>query len=188
VTSPPALDLEPFGREDFGRLLSWAPDADALLQWSGSIFTWPLDGAQLEAYLAPALLPEPTRLIWRARERAGARAVVGHAELNEVEREHGAAALARVIVDPKRRGEGLGTAMVRRVLAVAFDELGLHRVELRVFDFNTPAIAAYERLGFALEGRRRETRRVNGAYWSSLWYSMLEDEWRGREDPEREES
>jgi RimJ/RimL family protein N-acetyltransferase len=176
----PELRLAPFTPADFTRLISWVPDADALLQWAGSIFEWPLDGPQLERYLAPALGDPPARLIWRAHDGEGA--VVGHIELDDVEREHGAAVLARVLVDPARRGEGFGRAMVRRALAVAFGELGLHRVELRVFDFNTPAIAVYESLGFVLEGRRRDTRRVGGDYWSSLWYSMLEHEWREHQE------
>ena len=171
-----AIHLETFGREDFDRLLSWIPDDAALLQWAGSIFAWPLDAAQLELYLQPTLAEEPRRLIWRARDETGA--VVGHVELNDLEREHGVAILSRVMVDPARRGEGLGRALVRRALEVAFDELRLHRLELHVFDFNRAAIAAYEGLGFVLEGRRRDTRRVNGTYWSSLWYSLLEDEWR----------
>jgi RimJ/RimL family protein N-acetyltransferase len=68
--------------------------------------------------------------------------------------------------------------MVRGVLAVAFDEMRLHRVDLFVFDFNASAIACYERLGFRHEGRLRDYRRLGDRYLTSLLMSMLEDEWR----------
>jgi RimJ/RimL family protein N-acetyltransferase len=47
-----------------------------------------------------------------------------------------------------------------------------------VYDFNTPAIRLYERLGFVKEGLIRESRRMNGGYWSHFHMSILEDEWR----------
>jgi RimJ/RimL family protein N-acetyltransferase len=50
------------------------------------------------------------------------------------------------------RGRGLGTQAVRALVAHGFDELGLTRVWLQVFDVNTRAIRAYEKAGFARYG------------------------------------
>ena len=58
----------------------------------------------------------------------------------------------------------------------------LHRIDLRVFDFNQAAIAAYERVGFKKEGLLRDACKVGEAYWSAWVMSMLEDEWRDRPD------
>lgn len=167
--------LEAFGRQDFDRLAGWVGSAEELMMWAGPIFRWPLDRAQLERYLAAAEGPAPTRRIWRVTEGGE---VVGHVELNAVEPTHRSATLSRVLVRPGVRGRGVGTAMVRAVLAAAFDELGLHRVDLFVFDTNARAIACYERLGFRHEGRLRDYRRLGDRYLSSLLMSMLEDEWR----------
>jgi len=169
------VELEAFGRGDFDRLIGWVGSAEDLMQWAGPIFRWPLDRAQLERYLAPAEAAEPSRRIYRAVD---AGEVVGHVELNAIERAHRSATLSRVLVRPGLRGRGTGAAMVRRLLAVAFDEMHLHRVDLFVFDFNASAIACYEGLGFWHEGRLRDYRRLGDRYLSSLLMSMLEDEWR----------
>jgi RimJ/RimL family protein N-acetyltransferase len=70
--------------------------------------------------------------------------------------------------------------MVRRALEVGFGELGLHRIDLVVFDFNTAAIACYEKAGFVVEGRLREARRLGDEYWTLVQMSILEEEWRAR--------
>ncbi len=173
--------LEPFGPADYERLVAWIPDEAQLVQWAGPIFRWPLDDAQLDAYRTPAGAPGSTRLIWRAVASPGG-AVVGHVELNEIDRRDLAATLSRVLVSPGRRDRGVGRAMVAAALEVAFGELGLHRVELRVFDFNEPAIRCYEALGFRREGVLRNTRRVAGDRWSTLVMALLDDEWRRRKE------
>ena len=167
--------LETFGREDFDRLIGWVASAEELMMCAGPIFQWPLDRAQLERYRAAAEGPGAARRIWRAVEGGE---TVGHVELNAIERTHRTATLSRVLVRPGLRGRGIGTAMVRAALAVGFGELGLHRVDLFVFDTNAGAIACYERLGFRHEGRLRDYRRLGDRYLSTLLMSMLEDEWR----------
>ena len=51
------------------------------------------------------------------------------------------------------RGHGVGPRAMKMLLDVAFDELLLDVVRLGVFEFNTPAIALYRRLGFVDDGR-----------------------------------
>jgi RimJ/RimL family protein N-acetyltransferase len=169
------VSLESFGRADFDRLIGWVASAEELMLWAGPIFRWPLDHVQLDRYLAAAEGPGAARRIWRVVE---AGEMVGHVELNAIERTHRTATLSRVLVRPGLRDRGIGTAMIRAALAVAFSELGLHRVDLFVFDSNAGAIACYERLGFRREGRLRDYRRLGDRYLSSLLMSMLEDEWR----------
>ncbi len=169
--------LRPFDRPDFPRLLSWIESPDFLYQWAGPFFTYPLDDAQLDRYLLLATGDPPTRRIFTALEAAGGQAV-GHIELSQIDRRHRSASLSRVMVAPGRRGAGLGRAIVRAALAVAFDELRLHRVELVVFDFNHAAIRCYERAGLVREGVLRDARRVGDEYWSVVQMSILEAEWR----------
>ncbi len=63
-------------------------------------------------------------------------------------------------------------------MKVAFEDLGMHRVELVVFDFNSPAIRLYTKLGFVEEGRLRESQAMGDEFWSLYQMSILEDEWR----------
>jgi RimJ/RimL family protein N-acetyltransferase len=182
VTQTATVRLEPFGAADWERLAGWTTDEAQLLQWAGSLFHWPLDGAQRDAYLAAATGPRPTRLIWRALETPGGE-VVGHVELDAIDRHHLTATLTRVLLSPAHRGHGLGAALTAAVLDRGFHDEGLHRIQLRVFDFNAPAIRCYESLGFRREGLLRETRRIGQTWWSSLVMSLLEDEWRSRKEP-----
>lgn len=100
-------------------------------------------------------------------------AVVAHAELN-VLAEHDLGQLRRVAVAPKMRGRGIGQALVRRLVELGFDELGLHRLELVVFSFNQPARCCYERAGFREEGRALEARKASDGYWDLIQMAMLE--------------
>src|SRR5256885_16909300 len=65
----------------------------------------------------------------------------------------------------------------------AFGTLGLHRIALYVFEFNERAIRAYQRCGFVVEGRSRESIWRDGRWWDELAMSVLATEWRGRETP-----
>src|SRR6185312_8878392 len=64
-----------------------------------------------------------------------------------------------------------------------FDELGLHRLQLGVYDFNLGAIACYERAGFVIEGRLRDSTRGSDGYWSGYLMALLEPEHRAHGDP-----
>jgi len=180
-----ALSLRRFDRLDFDRLIAWIENPEALMQWAGGFFRYPLDRTQLEGYRASAEGQAATRRIHTACDVAGQ--PVGHIELNDIDGH--AARLCRVMIDPSRRSQGLGRVMVRLALRVGFHELHLHRIELAVFDFNVAAIRCYAQEGFIREGHLREARRVGDAIWSLDLMAILEDEWRTRRQPlvDREE-
>ncbi|GGE20258.1 hypothetical protein GCM10011571_22770 [Marinithermofilum abyssi] len=62
-------------------------------------------------------------------------------------------------------------------MEVGFNELQLHRIDLRVFDFNRGAMKCYEKCGFKKEGVLRDARKSRNGYWSLYQMSILEDEW-----------
>jgi RimJ/RimL family protein N-acetyltransferase len=174
------LRLEPFTEQDIPRLISWIPSARFLLQWAGTQFTYPLDEAQLLRYLIRSSETPPTLLIFKAVD-ADSEAVIGHCELMQIDRQHRCARAGRILVGaPDMRGKGLGGQLVRALLDVAFGELHLHRVELEVFDFNTSAMACYQKIGFQTEGVLREARKFGDEYWNLCLMSILETEWQGK--------
>jgi len=75
------------------------------------------------------------------------------------------------------RGRGIGLALVRWLVGLAFDELGLHRLELVVFSFNDSARRCYERAGFIEEGHVHHARRASNGYWDLIYMALLES-WR----------
>lgn len=84
------------------------------------------------------------------------------------------------------RGRGYGTDMIRLLLNICFEELGMHKVSLDVFSYNEGAIRLYERLGFVREATKREHVFTQGKYWDEYTYSMLEGEYRRRNAGEAE--
>jgi RimJ/RimL family protein N-acetyltransferase len=175
--------LEPFGEEDFSRLLRWIDSRELLIQWAGPLlFHYPLDRSQLQCYLQNSTGMEPRSMIFRAVD--GAQAAVGHIELGAINRENGTASVCRVFVDPAHRGKGIARSMVHALLAISFRKLDLHRIELKVYSFNLPAIRCYEAAGFLKEGMLRESVRVADRYWDTVLMGILRDEWeRGVKSP-----
>jgi RimJ/RimL family protein N-acetyltransferase len=53
----------------------------------------------------------------------------------------------------------------------------LHRLELKVFDFNRPAIRVYEKAGFVFEGTARESVPMEDGFWNTITMSILRPEW-----------
>lgn len=86
------------------------------------------------------------------------------------------ASLAIGMYAPAHLGLGLGTEAIRLTLRYAFGTRRMHRVDLRVLDFNDRAIAAYRRCGFVEEGRERESCWVDGRWHDDVIMGVLEHE------------
>jgi len=79
---------------------------------------------------------------------------------------------------PDLQGKGIVTRCTISMLRYLFDELSLHRVEIRCGTGNMRSCAIPERLGFHREGVAREAQWV-GDRWVDLFiWSMLSEEWR----------
>ena len=101
---------------------------------------------------------------------------VGAAFLHAINAEDRRARYAIGLYDPAFFGRGLGQQATRLVLQHAFETLMLHRVDLRVLDFNHRAIATYRACGFVEEGRERETCFLDGRWYDDVVMAVLEHE------------
>jgi RimJ/RimL family protein N-acetyltransferase len=138
------ITLRPFERSDFKRLISWVPTPEALGQWCGPFFGYPLDESQLQRYLDSACLPN-TRAIFTALLPSGE--PVGHVELSSIW-PYLSSRLSRVLVTPHRRQLGIGAGMVSRAITFSFDTHHVDRIDLGVDADNVVAITCYRRQGF----------------------------------------
>lgn len=77
-------------------------------------------------------------------------------------------------------GRGIVTRACERFFDMAFDELGLHRMELQAASDNVRSRAVAGRLGMREEGVWRDGIRIADGYLDSVGYGILEDEWRAR--------
>ena len=103
-------------------------------------------------------------------------ALIGHIRLDRVDLKDRRASLAIGIEDPARLGIGLGREAMVLVLEYAFNVLKLHRVSVRVVDYNQRAIRAYRRCGFVVEGRQREAALVDGDWHDDVMMAILDRE------------
>ena len=102
---------------------------------------------------------------------------VGVISLMNLSEANDSADLSVIVGHPDDRNHGFGAEAIGSILRYAFEDLGLNRVGLSVFDFNEAAIATYERLGFGREGRlRRAVKRADG-FHDAILMSVLRDEW-----------
>jgi len=172
------ITLQPFTESDIDRLIGWIPTAEFLLQWAGTGFRFPLDRQQLLFHLAKSMEQPPDRLIYKAVDESAGE-VVGHGEILAIAPDNRSAVLGRILVgSPQARGHGVGQQLVGELVRICFGELELHRVALRVYDFNRTAIRCYEQAGFKREGLHRDLHRIGSRYWSAYTMSILEDEWK----------
>jgi RimJ/RimL family protein N-acetyltransferase len=102
----------------------------------------------------------------------------GVISLMNISEDNASADLSVIVGDEKYRDKGLGTEAIRIILWHAFEELGLDRVGLSVFEFNEPAISAYEKLGFKRESRLRNAVRRDGGSHDAIFMRILASEWR----------
>jgi ribosomal-protein-serine acetyltransferase len=81
-------------------------------------------------------------------------------------------------------GRGLMTRAARAMLGFVFDELDVNRVGLQAEVGNQRSRAVADRLGFMLEGVRRQAWvGSDGAFVDIATYSLLANEWQARTDP-----
>jgi RimJ/RimL family protein N-acetyltransferase len=171
------IKLQPFAKSDIPTLISWIDSPEFLLQWGGPGLSYPLDEAQLAGLIRSPAVKKPQLMAFKAVDGEN-QETVGHIELVAIDRGNESARIARVLVGlPHLRGRGIGTQMVQAILRIGFEQLGLHRIELGVFDFNKGAIACYKKAGFKMEGLLRDNRKMGNGYWSSCAMSILEHEW-----------
>ena len=113
----------------------------------------------------------------RATER-----LIGSCAFSQLDGDNGSALYHITIGEKDLWGHGFGTEATRLMLDHAFGSLGLHRVSLAVFAFNERAIRSYRNVGFVVEGRAREAIFRDGRFWDEISMSVLEPEWRARQE------
>ncbi|GGD15380.1 GNAT family N-acetyltransferase [Pontibacillus salipaludis] len=171
------ITLQYFNQSNFEQLISWIPSKESLLQWSGTQFTYPLNESQLVNYIAGANQNGSDRFIYKIIEDETG-SMIGHISLGRIDYRNRSARIGKVFVHDSMRGKKVAHVAIEKVLRQAFEDMGLHRVTLGVFDFNESAIRCYERVGFKTEGLLRDHRRIGEEYWSLYEMAMLEGEWR----------
>ncbi|MBA4180397.1 MAG: RimJ/RimL family protein N-acetyltransferase [Anaerolinea sp.] len=104
--------------------------------------------------------------------------LIGGVGLEHVSPENRSAVLGIAIGDKAFWNGGYGTDAMRVLSRFGFAMMNLHRIELEVYADNERAIHVYEKVGFQLEGTRREAVFKFGRYQDVLIMGLLEGELR----------
>lgn len=102
---------------------------------------------------------------------------VGGVNLHAIDQRHQTCELGIAILDPARRGKGLGTEAVVLITDYAIHALSMHNVHLQLLAFNEAGLRAYEKAGFREYGRRREAILHNGQRWDLVHMDVIASEW-----------
>jgi len=103
--------------------------------------------------------------------------LIGNVGFHNISWKNQAATVGIFIGNKNYWGKGYGTEAMRLALYIAFQELNLRRVELGVFAFNSRAARSYEKLGFVVEGRKRQWVYRDGIFHDVIEMSMLKEEY-----------
>lgn len=101
----------------------------------------------------------------------------GEVVLNDLHRANESCNFRILLCGDANRGRGLGTEATRLILGHAFESVGLHRVDLEVYEFNPRARRVYEKVGFVFEGTRRDALHWEGEWIDAHVMSILAPEW-----------
>lgn len=160
----------------------WALLADPeVARLTGSVHTSSPTAQEIRPWSLPELtgiyqqwMTSDDRIVWVIQDRTTG-AIVGESVLNDLDRANSSCGFRIWIAGAT--GRGLGTEAVRLTVGHAFGEQQLHRVELDVYDFNPRARRVYEKVGFRLEGTRREALRFDDGWVDAHQMAMLRSDW-----------
>jgi ribosomal-protein-alanine N-acetyltransferase len=94
---------------------------------------------------------------------------------------HRRAELYYVLRNDMHKRKGYMTEVVPHVVQYGFEEMGLHRIEALVANWNTPSIKLLQKNQFVYEGIVREDYVVNDKNEDSDCYSLLKQEWQSHQ-------
>lgn len=103
--------------------------------------------------------------------------VIGRVALKGIEPNHRRAEVAYWF-DPAYWGHGLATEAVHRLCRAGFEQLHLHRIDAKIYDFNLASQRLVVRLGFRREGVLRKAWLGTEGWCNELRYGILEGELR----------
>jgi len=144
------------------------------------LYDGPMDVAQARAHLERRFytgLPGEGRWMNLAVEADGV--FVGEVGLTLTSLQHLQCEIGYVF-DPRWRGRGYATEAAARMIDLAVDEMGAHRVSGQMDARNDASARVMARLGMRHEAHLRQNEFVKGEWTDEVVYAVLADEWRRR--------
>ena len=158
-------------------------------EWYGDPEIW-----RLTSWAASPLSPSAVERLFEDREHSptddsfaihlkGEEEPIGVISLMNISEANDSAELSVIVGHPEDRHQGYGAEAIALILRYGFEDLGLNRVGLSVFEFNEDAISTYEKLGFRKEGRIRKAVKRDDAFHDAILMGISRSEWEAPPSP-----
>jgi RimJ/RimL family protein N-acetyltransferase len=161
------LTIKPIIENDCQFIVDWntGKDADYLNQWAGNrIYTYPITLEQIYNHSKE----ENTQIYMIFSDEI----CVGSIELYKIDKENLTANVCRFILCENNVNKGIGTLALKQLSKIAFEEIGLKKLILRVFCYNVGAIRCYEKAGFLV----KEYNQQEDAKWNCFTMELSNSE------------
>jgi RimJ/RimL family protein N-acetyltransferase len=161
-------------KRDIDEIMKWINDPEVK---SNLLMRYPVSQYQEERWIETALATDNQRNKTFALETKDG-VYLGGIGLQKIDWENSNAEVGIVIGKKEYWNKGYGTDAMLAILDFAFNQMNLHRVYLRVFEFNQRGIRSYEKCGFQKEGVLRQDRYRQGRYYNTIMMGILKEEFR----------
>ncbi len=100
---------------------------------------------------------------------------VGSVYIRDIDKTHNKGEYGIFIGEDHARGKGYGTMAAKLMVRYAFEEMGLHRLFLRLFADNMQAKKSYENAGFVQEALLRDDVCIDGVYKDMILMGIINE-------------
>lgn len=169
------LTLRAFGAEDVDNLFALYGNPDVVRYLYDEVVERTAIPTRLAGYTAT--LPLDGEWLSLAMDHDGR--FVGQASVCFRSAEHRQAEIG-YILDPAANGYGYATEASARMMQLAFEELGVHRVVGRIEARNSASERVLQRLGMRKEAHLIQNEWVKGEWNDEIIYAITEPEWRAQ--------
>ena len=165
--------LIPVRLEDAARFVKWFndPDVNKFMNYRGMTLAFE------KKFIKNRLTSKPKDVVHLCIETV-AGVHIGACSIESISKANNHGTFGIIIGDKNYWNQGLGTEAAKLIIDYGFKKLKLHRIDLDVYAYNPRAIKVYKRLGFKLEGKKREHAFWKGKYYDAWLMSILNKEWK----------
>ncbi len=163
--------MRPCKREDGRFLINWLTEERQMHMWCGDHFIFPLTEEQMNGYYKEM---EEDERSWGFTVLDQSGTPAGSFKMTRADYDAESIHLGFIVIDPKRRGQGLGREMVSMAVNYGVRLLGMKRITLKVFENNPGARRCYEKAGFAVESCNEKGFLYHDEMWSVFLMSYEE--------------
>lgn len=101
---------------------------------------------------------------------------IGGCSINECDVKNRTCTIGIMIGDKDYWSKGYGSDALKVLIKFIFEEVNMNKIKLKVFSFNTRAIACYKKVGFKEEGILKKELYRNGKYHDEILMAIFKSE------------